>query len=144
MGFMAKGKFASDAVHLIPNATLYHFGVLESNVHMAWMRVVCGRLKSDYRYSKDIVYNNFPWPAPTDSQREEIERTAQGILDARAKYPDSSLADLYDPTTMPYDLLQAHRLNDRAVMEAYGFSNRMTETECVAKLFERYTDLTRK
>lgn len=144
MGFMAKGKFASDAVHLIPNATLYHFGVLESNVHMAWMRVVCGRLKSDYRYSKDIVYNNFPWPAPTDSQREEIERSAQGILDARAKYPDSSLADLYDPTTMPYDLLQAHRLNDRAVMAAYGFSNRMTETECVAKLFERYTDLTRK
>lgn len=144
MGFIHQGTFASNAVHLIPNATLYHFGVLESNVHMAWMRVVCGRLKSDYRYSKDIVYNNFPWPAPTDSQREEIERTAQGILDARAKYPDSSLADLYDPTTMPYDLLQAHRLNDRAVMAAYGFSNRMTETECVAKLFERYTDLTRK
>lgn len=144
MGFIHQGTFASNAVHLIPNATLYHFGVLESNVHMAWMRVVCGRLKSDYRYSKDIVYNNFPWPAPTDSQREEIERTAQGILDARAKYPDSSLADLYDPTTMPYDLLQAHRLNDRAVMEAYGFSNRMTENECVAKLFERYTDLTRK
>lgn len=144
MGFIHQGTFASNAVHLIPNATLYHFGVLESNVHMAWMRVVCGRLKSDYRYSKDIVYNNFPWPVPTDSQREEIERTAQGILDARAKYPDSSLADLYDPTTMPYDLLQAHRLNDRAVMEAYGFSNRMTETECVAKLFERYTDLTRK
>ena len=144
MGFIHQGTFASNAVHLIPNATLYHFGVLESNVHMAWMRVVCGRLKSDYRYSKDIVYNNFPWPAPTDSQREEIERTAQGIIDARAKYPDSSLADLYDPTTMPYDLLQAHRLNDRAVMEAYGFSNRMTETECVAKLFERYTDLTRK
>ena len=144
MGFIHQGTFASNAVHLIPNATLYHFGVLESNVHMAWMRVVCGRLKSDYRYSKDIVYNNFPWPAPTDSQREEIERTAQGIIDARAKYPDSSLADLYDPTTMPYDLLQAHRLNDRAVMAAYGFSNRMTETECVAKLFERYTDLTRK
>ena len=144
MGFLAKGNIASDAVHLIPNATLYHFGVLESNVHMAWMRVVCGRLKSDYRYSKDIVYNNFPWPAPTDSQREEIERTAQAILDARAEYPDSSLADLYDPTTMPYDLLQAHRRNDRAVMAAYGFSNRMTEAECVAKLFERYTDLTRK
>lgn len=144
MGFLAKGNIASDAVHLIPNATLYHFGVLESNVHMAWMRVVCGRLKSDYRYSKDIVYNNFPWPAPTDSQREEIERTAKAILDARAEYPDSSLADLYDPTTMPYDLLQAHRRNDQAVMAAYGFSNRMTEAECVAKLFERYTDLTRK
>lgn len=144
MGFLAKGNIASDAVHLIPNATLYHFGVLESNVHVAWMRVVCGRLKSDYRYSKDIVYNNFPWPAPTDSQREKIERTAKAILDARAEYPDSSLADLYDPTTMPYDLLQAHRRNDRAVMAAYGFSNRMTEAECVAKLFERYTDLTRK
>ena len=144
MGFLAKGNIASDAVHLIPNATLYHFGVLESNVHMAWMRVVCGRLKSDYRYSKDIVYNNFPWPAPNYSQREEIEHTAQAILDARAEYPDSSLADLYDPTTMPYDLLQAHRRNDRAVMAAYGFSNRMTEAECVAKLFERYTDLTRK
>lgn len=138
MGFIHQGTFASNAVHLIPNATLYHFGVLESNVHMAWMRVVCGRLKSDYRYSKDIVYNNFPWPAPTDSQREEIERTAQAILDARAKYPDSSLADLYDPTTMPYDLLQAHRRNDRAVMAVYGFSDRMTEAECVAKLFERY------
>lgn len=138
MGFIHHGIFASNAVHLIPNATLYHFGVLESNVHMAWMRVVCGRLKSDYRYSKDIVYNNFPWPAPTDSQREEIERTAQAILDARAKYSDSSLADLYDPTTMPYDLLQAHRRNDRAVMEAYGFTTRMTESECVAKLFELY------
>lgn len=144
MGFIGKGTFASDLVFLIPNATLYHFGVLESNVHMAWMRIVCGRLEMRYRYSKDIVYNNFPWPAPNDSQREEIERTAQAILDARAEYPDSSLADLYDPTTMPYDLLQAHRRNDRAVMAAYGFSNRMTEAECVAKLFERYTDLTRK
>ncbi len=143
MGFIGKGTFASDLVFLIPNATLYHFGVLESNVHMAWMRIVCGRLEMRYRYSKDIVYNNFPWPAPNDSQREEIERTAKAILDARAEYPDSSLADLYDPTTMPYDLLQAHRRNDRAVMAAYGFSNRMTEAECVAKLFERYTDLTR-
>ena len=142
MGYIPKGVFASDAVHLIPSATLYHFGILESNVHMAWMRVVCGRLKSDYRYSKDVVYNNFPWPSPTDEQRHKITQTAQAILDARAKYPDSSLADLYDPTTMPYDLLEAHRRNDRAVMEAYGFSTKMSETECVAKLFEMYSKLT--
>lgn len=143
MGFFAKGMFASNAVHLIPNATLYHFGILESNVHMAWMRVVCGRLKSDYRYSKDIVYNNFPWPEPSDSQRAKIAQTAQGILDARAKYPDSSLADLYDPATMPYDLLEAHRANDRAVMAAYGFSSKLSESECVAKLFEMYAHLAR-
>ena len=142
MGYIPKGVFASDAVHLIPSATLYHFGVLESNVHMAWMRVVCGRLEMRYRYSKDVVYNNFPWPSPTDEQRHKITQTAQAILDARAKYPDSSLADLYDPTTMPYDLLEAHRRNDRAVMEAYGFSTKMSETECVAKLFEMYSKLT--
>ena len=151
MGFIPKGVFASDAVHLIPSATLYHFGILESNVHMAWMRVVCGRLKSDYRYSKDVVYNNFPWPGSLPSEegrgtvsdaQQKISQTAQAILDARAKYPDSSLADLYDPTTMPYDLLEAHRRNDRAVMEAYGFSTKMTESECVAKLFEMYSKLT--
>lgn len=146
MGFIPKGVFASDAVHLIPSATLYHFGILESNVHMAWMRVVCGRLKSDYRYSKDVVYNNFPWPDGLPSfgedVRSRIEQTAQAILDARAKYPDSSLADLYDPMTMPYDLLDAHRRNDRVVMEAYGFSTKMTESECVAKLFEMYSKLT--
>lgn len=142
MGYLTKGNFASDSVHLIPNATLYHFGVLESNVHMAWMRVVCGRLKSDYRYSKDVVYNNFPWPTPTDEQRHKIEQTAQAILEARAKYPDSSLADLYDPTTMPYDLLEAHRQNDRAVMAAYGFPPRMTEPECVAALFGLYRRMT--
>ena len=141
MGFISKGTFASDAVHLIPNATIYHFGVLESNVHMAWMRAVCGRLKSDYRYSKDIVYNNFPWPSPTDEQASKIEQSAQTILDARALYPDSSLADLYDPTLMPKELLQAHRQNDRAVMAAYGFSTKMTESECVARLFKLFTNL---
>lgn len=141
MGFIPNGTFASNLVLLIPNATLYHFGVLESNVHMAWMRTVCGRLKSDYRYSKDIVYNNFPWCTPTEQQRERISQTAQGILDARAKYPDSSLADLYDPTTMPYDLLEAHRRNDRAVMAAYGFPPSMSEQECVARLFEMYKAL---
>ncbi len=139
MGFIPKGTLASNAVHLIPSATLYHFGILESNVHMAWMRAVCGRLKSDYRYSKDIVYNNFPWPEPNEEQQERIARTAQGILDARALYPDSSLADLYDPVTMPAELLAAHRENDRAVMKAYGFSSKMTESECVARLLEKAT-----
>ena len=142
MGFLHADTIATDLLFILPNATLYHFGILESNVHMAWMRVVCGRLEMRYRYSKDVVYNNFPWPSPTDEQRHKITQTAQAILDARAKYPDSSLADLYDPTTMPYDLLEAHRRNDRAVMEAYGFSTKMSETECVAKLFEMYSKLT--
>lgn len=139
MGFIHKGTFASNLVLLVPNATPYHFGILESNVHMAWMRVVCGRLKSDYRYSKDVVYNNFPWPSPTAGQAEKIATTAQGILDARSHYPDSSLADLYNPNLMPYDLLEAHRANDRAVMAAYGFATRMTETECVSRLFDLYS-----
>ena len=139
MGFIHKGTFASDLVFLIPSATLYHFGILESNVHMAWMRVVCGRLEMRYRYSKDVVYNNFPWPSPTAEQAEKIATTAQGILDARSHYPDSSLADLYDPNLMPYDLLEAHRANDRAVMAAYGFATRMTETECVSRLFDLYS-----
>ena len=140
MGFMSPDNMVSDAVHIIPNATLYHFGILESNVHMAWMRAVCGRLKSDYRYSKDIVYNNFPWPSPTETQRAKIEKTAQAILDARALYPDSSLADLYDELTMPPELRQAHHQNDRAVMEAYGFpvKNDFTESQCVAELFKMY------
>ena len=148
MGFIHKGTFASNLVLLVPNATLYHFGVLESNVHMAWMRVVCGRLKSDYRYSKDVVYNNFPWPDSHPSFGGDggglIAQTAQAILDVRAKYPDSSLADLYDPATMPYDLLEAHRRNDRAVMQAYGFSTKMTESECVARLFEMYARMIQK
>ncbi|MBN2916069.1 MAG: N-6 DNA methylase, partial [Prevotella sp.] len=141
MGFMPANVVSSNAVQIIPNATLYHFGILESNVHMAWMRAVCGRLKSDYRYSKDVVYNNFPWPTPTAEQKAKIEQSAQAILDARALYPDSSLADLYDPTLMPKELLQAHRQNDRTVMAAYGFSTKMTESECVAELFKRYSKL---
>lgn len=141
MGFIPKGTFASNLVLLIPSATLYHFGILESNVHMAWMRAVCGRLKSDYRYSKDVVYNNFPWPSPTAEQKAKIGQSAQAILDARKLYPDSSLADLYDPTLMPKELLQAHRQNDRAVMAAYGFSTKMMESECVAELFKRYAEL---
>ena len=123
---------------IIPNATLYHFGVLTSNVHMAWMQAVAGRLKSDYRYSKDIVYNNFPWPNATDKQKAAIEKTAAQILDARKLYPDSSLADLYDETIMPKELREAHQANDRAVMAAYGFDAKMTEAGCVAELFKLY------
>jgi hypothetical protein len=146
MGFLDDNTIPTNLVLIIPSATLYHFGVLESNVHMAWMRVVCGRLKSDYRYSKDVVYNNFPWPTPPygEVRGEDIAQTAQAILDARAKYPDSSLADLYDPATMPYDLLEAHRRNDRAVMQAYGFSTKITESECVARLFEIYVRITKE
>lgn len=140
MGFMSPHDICSDAVLLMPNATMYHFGILESNVHMAWMRAVCGRLKSDYRYSKDVVYNNFPWPTPTDEQKARIGQTAQQILDARALYPDSSLADLYDELAMPVELRKAHQDNDRAVMQAYGFTVKSTFTEsmCVAELFKMY------
>lgn len=141
MGFVNPIIIASDAVLTIQNATFYHFGILESNVHMAWMRAVCGRLEMRYRYSKDVVYNNFPWPLPTAEQKAKIEQSAQAILDARALYPDSSLADLYDPTLMPKELLQAHRQNDRAVMAAYGFSTKMTESECVAELFKKYAEM---
>ncbi len=142
IGFMTPDILCSNLVKLVPNATLYHFGILTSNVHMAWMRAVCGRLKSDYRYSKDIVYNNFPWPTPTAEQRAKIEETAQGILDARAMYPDASLADLYDETTMPPELRKAHQENDKAVMRAYGFSVKdMTESKCVAELMKMYQAL---
>lgn len=140
IGYIGSGILCSDSVHITSDATLYHFGILTSNVHMAWMRVVCGRLKSDYRYSKDIVYNNFPWPTPTDEQKAKIEQTAQAILDARAKYPESSLADLYDDVTMPPELRKAHQDNDRAVMAAYSFNTKMTESECVAELFKLYVN----
>lgn len=127
---------------IVPDAELYDFGVLTSNVHMAWMRAVAGRLEMRYRYSKDVVYNNFPWPTPTEEQKQKIEKTAQGILDARALYPDSSLADLYDPLTMPKELRDAHTKNDIAVMEAYGFDVKNTTAEdCVAKLMEMYQEL---
>ena len=143
IGFLTKDVIAGDTI-IIPNATLYHFGILTSNVHNAWMRVVCGRMKSDYRYSSTLVYNNFPWPEVSDEQREKIAETAQAILDARAMYPDSSLADLYDELTMPPELRKAHQQNDRAVMTAYGFPINMTESECVASLFELYQKLTNK
>ena len=142
IGFMNPEIIVNDAVQIIPNASLYHFGILTSNVHMAWMRAVCGRLKSDYRYSKDVVYNNFPWPTPTAEQKAAIEKTAQAILDARAKYPDCSLADLYDEVAMPPELRKAHQANDRAVMQAYGFDVKtMTESTCVAELMKMYQDL---
>ena len=144
MGFMSPEVISSNANLMIPDASLYHFGVLESIVHMAWMRVVCGRLKSDFRYSNDIVYNNFPWPQPNEVQKEKIEKTAQSILDARAAYPDSSLADLYDETLMPPELRRAHRANDAAVLEAYGFPKDVTEADIVACLFKMYQELTCK
>jgi len=142
IGFMTSDVIVNDAVQFVPDATLYHFGIITSNVHMAWMRAVCGRIKSDYRYSNDIVYNNFPWPTPTDAQKAKIEQTAQAILDARALYPDCSLADLYDEVTMPPELRKAHQQNDKAVMEAYGMSVReTTEASCVAELMRRYQEL---
>ena len=144
LGFANKNIIASDLVFLIPNGTLYEFGVLSSNVHNAWMRTVAGRLKSDYRYSKDIVYNNFPWPTPTAEQKKKIEQTAQAILDARAKYADCSLADMYGEKMYLFaDLLNAHRENDKAVMQAYSFDWRtMTESACVAELMKLYQKLT--
>ena len=145
IGFMSPEVLSSNLVKLIPNANLYHFGILTSNVHMSWVRAFCGRLKSDYRYSKDVVYNNFPWPEPTAEQKEKIEQTAQGILNARNLYPDSSLADLYDPLTMPPELQKAHTANDKAVMQAYGFSIKDTsESDCVAALMKMYQELTKE
>lgn len=145
MDYLTQDIIPGDALFMVPDASLYDFGILMSNIHMAWMRAVCGRLKSDYRYSKDVVYNNFPWPSPTEAQKAKIEQTAQAILDARALYPDSSLADLYDDLTMPPELRKAHQANDRAVMDAYGFTKgtaaRTSESACVAELMKRYQQL---
>lgn len=143
IGFLNRDTIPTDLATIIENAGLYEFGVLISNVHMAWMRTVCGRLKSDYRYSNTIVYNNFPWCSPTPQQKAKIEQTAQAILDARALYLDASLADLYDELTMPKELRRAHQENDKAVMTAYGFDwRRMTENDCVAELMKIYQKLT--
>ncbi len=145
IGFVSPDVICGDANLLMPDASLLHFGILTSNVHNAWIRAVCGRIKSDYRYSVNIVYNNFPWPTPTDEQKTKIEQTAQAILDARALYPDCSLADLYDEVTMPPELRKAHQQNDKAVMQAYGFWGKLnTETECVAELMKMYQELTSK
>ncbi len=151
MGFLDSDTIPTDSVIIIPDATIYYLGILTSNIHMAWVRAFCGRLKSDYRYSKDIVYNNFPWCSPTEAQRAKIEKTAQEILDARALYPECSLADLYDELTMPPELRCAHQENDKAVMEAYGFYEKnpstnkrrwLTESETIAKLMEMYKEMT--
>ena len=143
MGIMTPNDICSNKLRIMPDVSRYHFGILQSNVHMAWMRAVAGRLEMRYDYSINVVYNNFPWPTPTDEQRVKIERTAQAILDARALYPDSSLADLYDDLTMPAELRKAHQENDRAVMQAYGFpvKSTFTESQCVAELFKLYTQL---
>ena len=142
IGYVEPDIIAANTVYVLSNASIYMFGVMTSNVHMAWMRTVCSRMKSDYRYTP-AVYNNFPWPTPTDQQKAKIEQTAQAILDARALYPDSSLADLYDETTMPPELRKAHQMNDKAVMLTYGFSVKdMTESKCVAELMKLYQTLT--
>ena len=146
IGFMGSSILCSNKLRILPDATLYHFGILESIMHMSWMRAICGRLKSDYDYSIKIVYNNFPWPDATDAQKAKIEQTAQGILDARALYPDSSLADLYDELTMPPELRKAHRKNDQAVLAAYGIKSGdaayTSESARVAELMRRYQALT--
>lgn len=141
IGFMGKDVIASNKLLIVPGATLFDFGVLTSNIHMAWMRVVCGRLKSDYQYSGATVYNTFPWPKASEEQKKKIEKTANEILNARSLYPESSLADLYDPLTMPAELRRAHTANDKAVMAAYGFDLKMTEADCVAALFKMYQEL---
>ncbi|MCC8106183.1 MAG: hypothetical protein LIO99_09310 [Clostridiales bacterium] len=145
MGYMDGNVLCSDKVRIMPNGNLYHFGILESNVHMSWMRAICCRLKSDYSYTINDVYNNFPWPNATNEQKAKIEQTAQAILDARNLYPDSSLADLYDEITMPAELRRAHQQNDKAVMQAYGFSIKdSTEASCVAALMKMYQNMTER
>ncbi|GHV74584.1 hypothetical protein AGMMS49940_18860 [Spirochaetia bacterium] len=143
IGFLSKDIIAGDSNIIIPGATLYEFGVLTSTMHMAWMRYVCGRLKSDYRYSASIVYNNFPWPKPTDKQREVIETVAEEVLDARALFPDSSLADLYDENAMPPELTKAHQKLDKAVEKAYGKTFEDDAGRRVAYLFELYQNMTK-
>ncbi len=144
MGFIKAGTIVTDRVQIIPDASLYDFGIIISNVHMAWTRVVCMRLKSDYSYSKDVVYNNFPWPQITELQKSKIEDTAQAILMARALYPNSTPADLYGEEMYLYpELLKAHQANDRAVMQGYGFNiKEMSEADCVAELMRMYQELT--
>jgi hypothetical protein len=143
LGFLSKEVILNNSCFAIPNATLYHFGTLISIMHMAWVKYTCGRLKSDYRYSKDIVYNNYPFPQnPTEAQKQKVEAAAQAVLDARAKYPGSSLADLYDPVTMPPDLIKAHQALDKAVDLCYRpqvFSNELSRIEFLFGLYEQYT-----
>ena len=144
MAYLNSDVIPTNQIQTIPDATLYHFGVLTSFVHMAWVRVVAGRLKSDFRYSKDIVYNNFPWPLPSEKQKLKIESTAKKILEAREKFPESSLADLYDPLTMPEELLKAHKANDAAVCEAYGWNKNISEEEIVGALMRLYEKISKE
>ncbi len=141
MAYLHGDSIATNQIQTIPDATLYHFGVLSSRVHMAWLRTVCGRLEMRYRYSKDVVYNNFPWPGASEEDKEKIAATAREILNARALYPDSSLADMYDAANMHPELRKAHQANERVVMIAYGFKPETLESEIVAKLLERYEAL---
>ena len=141
IGYLDSNTIATNLVLIVPDAELYHFAVLTSNVHMAWMRAFGGRLKSDYRYSGKIVFNNFPWPELDEEYRTILIRSGQEILKAREKYPDASFADLYDELTMPSELRKAHRENNKAVMKAYGFDLQMTEEECVAALMKLYQTL---
>jgi hypothetical protein len=140
---MQPNVIASNLVFMLPNSTLYHFGILCSTMHNAWMRATCGRLESRYRYSNTIVYNNYPWPqSPDEKKQSAIETAAQAILDARALYPDSTLADLYDPTATPPELQDAHRKLDKAVDASYGYKGGKDDAARVAFLFERYQQLT--
>lgn len=141
IGFMNSDVICGSSNQMIPNANLYHFGVLTSIVHMAWVRTTCGRLGTSYSYSNDIVYNNFPWCEPTDEQKLEIEKTAQKILDSRDLYSDSCLADLYNDMLMPPELKKAHEENDKAVMKAYGLKENVTESDCVAFLINKYQEM---
>ena len=142
IGFLTKDIIASNKLYTVSNATIYHFGILTSDMHMAWMRAACGRLESRYQYSSGLAYNNFPWPrAETPKQRQAIEEAAQAVLDARAKYPNSSLADLYDPLTMPADLVKAHHKLDAAVDAAYSKKKFSGDSDRVAFLFELYQQL---
>ena len=142
MAYLHGDVIPTNQIQTLPGASIYHFGILTSSIHMAWMRTICGRLEMRYRYSKDIVYNNFPWCDPTDDQKEQIEKTAGAILDAREKYGECSLAELYGEHSYLFsDLVKAHQANDRAVLQAYGFSETMSESEWVAELFKMYKRL---
>jgi hypothetical protein len=142
IGFLSKEIIASNQLFVVPDAEIYHFSIMSSNVHNAWMRMVAGRLEMRYRYSASIVYNNFPWIILTDEQKDELTMTGKRILIARELYPDWSLSDLYNELTMPPELRKAHQENDKAVMSAYGFNWRaMTSAECVAELMKMYQNL---
>ena len=143
LGFLSPDIIVNNKLQVMNGGSLYEFGILSSSVHNAWLRAVAGRFREDFTYSVSVVYNTFPWATPTSIQREKIKETAQAILDARACYPNASLADLYDDTAMKDNLRKAHEANDKAVMAAYGFNAKLTEPEIVAELFKRYQELTR-